>query len=137
MGYYSNLSVARSDGQIKDHADPFRPLDSRPATVANINADFATVEAREWHEWVVEAPQFEEAPEPPLGVSPAFRLGWDEATSGAPFCPEAWYGDGSLNFLSYVDGFLSVRPDCTPALAIYAELVPVRGVDVDYAERSL
>lgn len=72
----------------------------------------------------------------PTGVSPAYRVGFDDARNGAAFAPECYFASDSRR-MSYTLGFLSVRPDCTPALAMYMELVPDQGDDVEYAERSI
>ena len=110
-------------------------------TQRNINIDFATAEeygaAQEWHELAVAPPVFEEGePDIPVAVSPAFRFGYDDARNGEAFAPECYFASDDRK-MSYTLGFLSVRPDCTPALAMYMELVPDQRDEIEYAERSI
>lgn len=109
---------------------------SRNDTVANINADFATVEAREWHEWVVEAPIFDE-PVVPANASRAFRYGFEDAQQGAPFAPEMYFASDA-QMSSYTLGFLSAQPGNVAACVWWTDFTAAMDApDVDYAERSL
>lgn len=72
----------------------------------------------------------------PVGVSPAYRIGFEDAQNGEAFCLEFYFASDDRR-LSYTLGFLSVRPDCTPALALYMELTPVPQDEIEYDERSI
>jgi hypothetical protein len=55
----------------------------------------------------------------------AYAVGREDAESGEPFAPEMLYVK-SQDMYDYSIGFLSVRPDCAPALAMALQFEQVQ-----------